>query len=77
MAVKFDPILDKIRSWDNIPQLNADPSSPKPESAWVTFTGVGGGTPLGLLLTLTDAGTLGYRLNYRTKEGTTVGVALS
>jgi len=84
MAIKYDAILDKVRIWDNIPQLDSNPSSPKSESSWVlkTFTsgGVGAGESYGLLLTLTQPGagaSLSYALKYQTKEGTTIGVALS
>lgn len=75
---KYDPLLDKVRTRD-IPQLSADPASPKSEEAWVlrSVTG-GGGTPLGLLLVLTTPGSGNtYRFKYRTKEGATISVALS
>lgn len=75
---KYDPLLDKVRTRD-IPQYSSDPSSPKPEEAWVLrSTGGGGGSPVGLLLAITTPGSgNSYAFKYRTKEGTTVSVALS
>lgn len=80
---KYDPLLDKVRTRD-IPQLSADPATPKSEEAWVLKTitsgGAGAGEPYGLLLALTQPGagfTTTYALKYRTIEGTTVSVALS
>lgn len=64
----------------NIPQLNADPPSPAPESAWVLATPiVSGGSPIGLLLALTGSSVTGYtyQFSYRTLEGTTRRVALT
>jgi hypothetical protein len=80
--VKYDPILGELIQRDNIPQLSSDPASSKKESAWVRRTGggTGLGSPYGLLLALTqpgDGGGFTYEFRYRTKEGTTVGVALS
>lgn len=83
MPVRFDPLLNKVRIKDIIPQLDADPSSPKQQEAWVlrTYTpGEGAGEAIGLLLALTTAGagsTETYQLSYRTKEDTTVRVSLS
>lgn len=84
MAVKFDSILGKLRQKDVIPQMDADPSSPKQEDAWVLHTNTGGndaGNPIGLLLGLTYSelagGTDTYELKYRTKEDTTVAVSLT
>lgn len=77
MAVKFDPILNKLRQKDIIKQLDADPSSPKAQDAWVLKTATGGGDPIGLLLTLTNAGTMAYKFSYRTLEGTTVRADLT
>lgn len=75
---KYDPFLDEIRTRD-IPQYTSDPATPKPEEAWVLRTiGGGGGTPVGLLLALTTAGSgSSYKFKYRTVEGTTVSVDLS
>lgn len=75
---KYDPLLDKVRTRD-IPQYSSDPATPKPEEAWVLRSiGGGGGSPVGLLLALTSAGSGStYAFKYRTKEGTTVSVALS
>lgn len=83
MAVKFDPILGKVRQKDIIRQLDADPVSPKAQDAWVrrsTTGGTGSGEAYGLLLALTQPGTGGsttYEFSYRTIEGTTVRTTLS
>lgn len=83
MRIKYDSVLEKEREKDIIPQLSTDPASPKSQDAWVLATisgGSGGGTPVGLLLALTTPSTGGsssYAFKYRTKEGTTVSVALS
>ena len=68
-----------------IPQITADPASPDAESAWVLRSGSGGaiadGTPIGLLLALTYKDNAGvaysYALKYRTKDSTTLSVALT
>ena len=66
-----------------IPQYSTDPVSPKPNSSWILKTFVGGagsGTPIGLLLALTSAGSGGsttYQLSYRDTEGTTIRSTLS
>ena len=84
MPVRFDPLLNKVRIKDVIPQLDADPSSPKQQEAWVLKTfaggGAGSGEAYGLLLTLTqpgDGATTTYQFSYRTKEDTTVRVSLT
>lgn len=65
----------------NIPELTADPVSPAPESAWVLkgsiFTPIG--TPIGLLLALTYAGTSSptYEFSYKTIEGPIVRAELT
>lgn len=66
-----------------IPELEADPSSPDPQTAWVRHTrsaGLSGGSPTGLLLALAvhqaDPVEL-YELSYRTTEDTTRRVALA
>lgn len=76
--VKYDPILDQERTRD-IPQYTSDPASPQSEEAWVLRTiGGGGGTPLGLTLVFTEAGSGStYKFKYRTREGSTVSVDLS
>ena len=68
-----------------IPQFSTDPVAPVAETAWVLRTGSGGaiadGTPIGLLLCLTYTDNAGvafsYALKYRTKENTTLSVALT
>lgn len=84
MAVRFDPLLGKLRMKDVIPQLDSDPASPKQQEAWVLKTVVGGGAgageAYGLLLSLTqpgDGADITYALKYRTKDNTTVSVALT
>lgn len=90
MAVKFDPLLGKLRAKDIIPQVDADPSSPASQDAWVLHTqsgsgGSGGGklkTTLGFgsyLVTANTGSTIThtYQLSYQTKEGTTKRVSLT
>lgn len=79
MAVKFDPLLKKLRTKDIIPELSSDPASPSQQEAWILKTGgLGEGESYGLLLTLTDPGTpVTYALKYRTKENTTISVDLT
>jgi hypothetical protein len=62
-----------------LPQLNADPATPAPESAWVRANMVTqAGSPIGLLLGLTQAAsTYTYELRYRTQQNITVGVPLT
>lgn len=68
-----------------IPEYDTDPVSPSPEDAWVLkSTGAGGddgGLPIGLLLSLTYAGssppTTSYQFSYRTLENTTIRTTLS
>lgn len=79
MAIKSDPILGKERQKDIIRQLTTDPASPKSQDAWVLKSGGGDtlGVPYGLLLSLTQPGSpITYQFRYRTKEGTTISVAL-
>lgn len=79
---KLEELSNKSSSAVGIPELDADPAIPIPESAWVLHTPstLGGGTPLGLLLALTKGG-FGtpetYQFSYRTLEGTTKRVALA
>jgi hypothetical protein len=84
MAVKFDPILGKLRSKDVIKQLDSDPASPKAQDAWVLKQGSvsGGGTFkafMGLGFPYMSVGTASYTyaFSYRTKEGTTKRVNLT
>ena len=79
MASNFIPNVGEI------PQYSTDPSSPLAETSWVLRSGSGGaiadGTPIGLLLALTYQDNAGvafsYLLKYRTKENTTLSVALT
>lgn len=65
-----------------IPQLNADPVAPDPESAWVRRTGGLGGGEVKFLfgggnaITTPGAGST-YEFSYRTLQNTTVRVALT
>lgn len=81
MRVKVDKLLGKVREKDIIPQLDADPTNPKAQDAWILKTGGSSGvegSPIGLLLPLTyvSASTT-YEFSYRTKEGTTIRIVLS
>lgn len=81
-GIRFDALLGKVRFRDRILQLPTDPSNPVSQDAWVLQQGGGGGegSPIGLLLSLTNATTAGaetYELSYRTKEGTTKRVELT
>lgn len=62
-----------------IPELATDPVSPVPESAWVLRTTISSpGTPIGLLLALTQSiAVYTYQFSYRTLEGTTIRTVLS
>lgn len=77
----LNPITGDFDEVSYIPELTSDPASPSPEDAWVLRSGSasGGGSPIGLLLSLTTAGTASYtyELKYRTLENTTVAVTLT
>lgn len=80
--IKYDKILGEEREKDIIPQLDSDPASPKQQDAWVlkaSSGGTGAGEAFGFL-SYTKAGdgaSTTYTLKYRTKEDTTVSVALT
>ena len=83
---KINVFTGKFDLVEHIPELTADPASPRQEDAWVLQegTGISGGgkiiAPLGLgfiALTTGGGGSLTYTLKYRTKADTTVGVSLS
>lgn len=81
MAIRFDPLLNKVRIKDIIKQYSSDPTVQNEES-WVLASGGGGvtGSPLGLLLALTraeDGSDLTYQFSYKTKEATTKRVSLT
>lgn len=62
----------------SLPQLNSDPVSPTPESAWVLKSTIKApGEAIGLLLALTDAGTYSYKLSYKTLDGVIVRTTLT
>ena len=78
------PSTDTIRgaaggSSSSITQLSADPASPTAQQAWVLATSTStGGTPMGLLLSITKPSSVySYALKYRTLEGTTVATPLT
>lgn len=63
-------------------QVNTDPVAPTVEESWVLRSGTvtGGGDPLGLLLCITNAGSisgLSYQFSFRTLEGTTKRVTIA
>ena len=87
-GLKFNPITGQLDQVSKIPQLDADPASPKAEDAWVLKSGGGGGAgggviiaPLGLGFVALTPGSGGgastYQFSFRTQEGTTIRVALS
>lgn len=60
-----------------IPELNSDPVDPQSERAWVLREAVGiGGSPIGLLLSLTYSGAFRHFFSYRTVLGITKRVEL-
>lgn len=64
----------------SIPEITTDPVSPAAQSAWILYTPTtGGGTPIGLLLSLTYPGTgsSSYKFSYKTIEGPIVRVTLT
>ena len=84
MAVKFDPILGKLREDDSgvatIPEVTSDQSS----GSWVLRTDPvsdgEAGVPRGMLLGLTYAGPQGsptYQFSFKTEANTIIRVALS
>ena len=75
MGVTWNPFIDNLdfTGSGGTPELISDPVSPAAYSSWVL---VSGGTPMGLLLALTQ-GDLKYQFSYRTTEGTTVRATLS
>lgn len=87
MGLKFNPTtgqLDLVGSSSSgavsIPEYTSDPASPSAGDAWVRHTvPTGAGSPIGLLLALTQAGsgTESYDLSYRTSAGTTIRVTMA
>jgi hypothetical protein len=56
-----------------IPELTADPVAPVDNTAWVKRTDYLAGSPIGLLLSLTQASTFSrYKLSYKTLSGAIV-----
>lgn len=77
-----DAVQTSYKKLNDIPlilELTADPVTPRPQTAWVVSTVVlTGGSPMGLLLALTNANTTySYKLKYRTLENTTIAVTMS
>ena len=83
--LKLNPLTGKLDLTEYTPQLSSDPTSPIAQDSWVLRSGSGAsipdGTPIGLLLALTYKDNAGvaysYLLKYRTKENTTLSVALT
>lgn len=81
----FNPTTGQFDTIKYIQQVTSDPASPPAQEAWVLASGGGGGGGGGVItgfiggFPLLTAGTPAYTytLKYRTKEGTTVSVALS
>lgn len=89
MAFRFNPLTSELDivgtgggGTASIPEYTSDPISPSAEDAWVLRSGgaVGGGSPIGMLLALTYAGSGGsytYQFSYYTNEGTIIRNTLS
>lgn len=78
--LKINPTSGKLDLVGVIPQLDADPSSPNSEDAWVlktTTVEANTGSPVGLLLAITHPETYSYQFSYRTIAGNTLRVALT
>lgn len=83
---KLNVFTNKLDLVEHIPQVSADPATPRIQDPWVRRTGAGSsdpipdGTPIGMLLALTYHGDAGvstdytYDFNYRTDEGTTIRI---
>lgn len=76
------PVGDTIRGAgggsSGIPELANDPVSPSTSEAWVLRTDFYGGSPIGLLLSLTSVSMPStYKLSYKTISGAIVRVALA
>lgn len=76
-----DSSSSSTSTFAGIPQYeDSDPASPSAEDAWVKHTNaVGGGSPIGLLLSLTTAGAGAekYEFSYYTTNGSTIRVELT
>jgi len=83
MAVTFNPFTGNFdftgASGSIIPQYTTDPVSPVSESAWILKSEVMVGTPIGLLLSLTQEidGGDSYQFSYKTLEGPIVRTSLT
>ena len=84
----FNPLTSNFDYITNIPELDADPSSPSAEDAWVLRQGSGGGVGGGAIrgwiglgstpiLSTGSSSAFTYKFSYRTQAGTTVRVDLS
>jgi hypothetical protein len=76
---KFD-YINAATATATIPELTSDPVSPTPEEAWVLHEAPAAiGSPIGLLLSLTHATSIGgsYQFSYYTTEGTIKRVTLT
>lgn len=76
------PVGDTIRGASggsgSIPEVVSDPVSPATNESWVLRTDFFGGSPIGLLLSLTTAAMPStYKLSYKTISGAVVRVSLA
>ena len=81
MAITFNPFTGTfdLTGSVSIKQYTSDPVSPSQESAWVLKSEVIVGTPIGLLLALTQEIDVGdtYQFSYKTLEGPIVRTSLT
>ena len=80
MSWKLNNFTGKFDFYKDVKQLTSDPTSPVAQDMWVLATAsYSDGTPMGLLLAITQAAVTGYTyaLKYRTLEDTTKSVALT
>ena len=83
MGTKFNPFTGTFdltgAAPGFIPEYTADPVSPEPETSWVLKSEVMTGTPIGLLLALTQEIDVGdsYQFSYKTLEGPIVRTGLT
>jgi hypothetical protein len=76
------PVGDTIRGASggstSIPELTSDPLSPSTNYSWVLHQEYIAGSPIGMLLSLTNSvGSNTYKLSYKTISGSIVRVALT
>lgn len=72
------PAGDTVSGASTITQLTTDPVTPTANQTWVLAQIAAVGSPVGLLLSLTQATVVyTYALRYRTLEGTIIGTPLT